>query len=161
MGALREYVLSLVAASMICSIVLQLLPDSGRKELLRTISGAALAIVILQPLSQIRSEELMNSLYFDMPAADPYLSRGEKTAAEMKRQYITKACEAYILEEAKKMGAVINTRITLDSACQPVYVEIQGLDDPEIRKKLEYLLTEDMGITKENQLWTGIQGSSG
>lgn len=162
MGSWREYILSVVSGCLICSIVLQILPDSGRKELLRTICGAVLAMVILQPVSRIRLSDLSGVFSLEKTAAQPYIAMGEQAAEDLKRQYISSGFEAYILEEAEKLGAAgVTPYITLDDACSPVYAEIQGVGDPAIRKKLERVLTEEMGITKENQRWTGIQGNSG
>jgi len=161
MDAWKEYVLSVVTVALACSIVLQILPDSGRKELLHIVCGVILTMVILRPVSDLRPEDLGDLLQYENVSAEPYLAAGESTASEVKKQYITNACEAYILNKAKAMGAEIVPAITLDEECLPVSAEIHGTADPQLREALERILMVDMGITKENQRWTGNPGSSG
>lgn len=157
----KEYLLGVVTASLVCSIVTEILPDSAGKELLRILSGAVLATVILHPLSGIRLEDLRNGIPLETPSAQLCLAEGEAAATAAKKQYITQACEAYILSKAQEMGSEITPEITLDESAIPVSVRLKGTAEPDTREALARILTEDLGITKENQLWTGNPENSG
>ena len=161
MTAWREYILSIVTVSLGCGIVLQIIPTSGKKELLRIICGVILTVSILRPLSRIRMDDFPEIPQLETKSAEQYLSIGENTAANLKKQYITQACETYILNKAKAFGEEISPVITLDGEYAPVFAEIQGTVDPQVRLDLENVLIFDMGITKENQRWIGNPESSG
>ena len=155
MDAWKEYILDILMVSICVSIFLQFLPDSGRKDLLHLLSGILLTVVILQPLSEIRLEDFVNIQKYLPESSDYLLEQGIEAADEAKRQYITDRCEAYILDKAKALGAEILPVIRVDETFLPVYAEIQGNLEPQVQKTLEQMLVLDMGITKENQRWTG------
>jgi len=151
----KESVLGILVVSIVCSILLQIIPQSGRKEILQIISGVLLTVMILQPLSDIRLDEILDLKQYAPESADTLLASGKAAAESAKRQYITNSCEAYILDKAKALGAEILPVITVDESFLPVFAEIQGSIDPQTQKTLEQILIHDMGITKENQRWTG------
>ncbi len=161
MGGWKDYILSILVVSAICSIIVQLLPNTGKKELLHILQGVLLSIVILQPLSKVNLNDFLNLQQYAPESADLLLAMGQETAEEAKRQYITDQYEAYILDKAKAMGAEILPVITVDDAFLPVSADIQGDLDPTLQNTLEQIMTDDMGITKENQRWTGNPDGKG
>lgn len=154
-----EYIVSIITISLGCGILLQLIPAGGREELLRAIVGVILTVVILQPLSQIELDDYLDLPRLESESAEAYLLWGEKTADELKEQYITQACETYILNKAKSLEVEITPVIKLNGEYTPVFAEIQGTVDPHTQLKLEEVLIMDMGITKENQRWIGNPAS--
>ncbi len=159
MAGWKEYILSVVTVSLVCGVILQM--ASGKKEILQLVCGVVMTLAVLQPVSRIRMEDFWNSSRFLPEPADTWLAEGKKAAQSMKEQYITEAYEAYILDKAKNLGTELTADITVDENCLPVFAEIQGNFDGEIRLILEQILTCDLGITKENQRWTGNPGNSG
>lgn len=155
MEAWKEYILDILVVSISISIFLQILPDSGKKELLHLLSGILLAVVILMPLSEIRLNDFLDLTQYQPESSDYLLARGTETADEAKRQYITERYEAYILDKAKALGAEILPIVQVDETFLPIFAEIQGDLEPQVQKKLEQMLVLDMGITKENQRWIG------
>lgn len=155
MESWKGYILDILVVSISISIFLQILPDSGKKELLHLLSGILLTVVILMPLSDIRLNDFLDLTQYLPESSDYLLERGAKTAEEAKRQYITGRCEAYILDKAKALGAEILPIVQVDETFLPVYAEIRGDPEPQVQKQLEQMLVLDMGITKENQRWIG------
>lgn len=151
----KGYILDILVVSTSISIIMQILPDSSRKEILHLMCGVLLTTVILLPLSDIRPEDFLNFQQYLPESSDYLLEQGKEAADEAKRQYITDRCEAYILDKAKALGAEILPVVRVDEMLLPVYAEIQGNLEPQVQKTLEQMLVLDMGITKENQRWTG------
>ena len=151
----KEYILDILVVSVTISIFLQILPDSGKTEILHLLCGILLTIVILMPLSDIRLKDFLDFTQYLPESSDYLLARGTETAKEVKRQYITDRCEAYILDKAEALGAEILPIVRVDEAFLPVYAEIQGDLKPQVQNQLEQMLVLDMGITKENQRWIG------
>lgn len=155
MEAWKEYILNILIVSITLSIFLQIIPESGKKEVLHILCGVLLTVVILQPFTEIRLDDFLNFQQYVPDSPDFLLDKGKESADAAKRQYITDRCESYILDKAKALGAEIIPVIGVDETLLPVYAEIQGDLEPQMQKTLEQILITDMGITKENQRWTG------
>lgn len=152
MAGWKGWVLDILTVAMVCRLLLLLLP---KKELAELVCGVALTVVLLQPLTGLRSEDFPDIRQYLPESPEALLAAGTETAGAAKSAYITQQYEAYILDKAKAMGADIQPRIRIDGEGLPVSACIRGDMDPQIQKQLEQILIRDMGITKENQQWTG------
>lgn len=148
----KGWVLDILTVAMVCRILLLLLP---KKELTELICGVLLTVVLMHPLTGLRLESFPDIQQFLPESPECLLAAGTETAAAAKSAYITDRYEAYILDKAKAMGADIQPQIQIDEDWLPVSACIRGDMDPQIQKQLEQILIRDMGITKENQQWTG------
>ena len=74
----------------------------------------------------------------------------------MLAQFIKERTQSYILDKAQSLNAVLDVEVTLsdDEIPVPVKVCITGKVSPYARGRLENLIIEDLGIEKENQIWT-------
>lgn len=152
MDELRQYVLSVIAAGLIFGILKGI---SGQRVLVKLAGGLFLMFVIVQPLAD-----------FDFSAMADYMEsfteEGEDTAAigaamgdEAYRSVIKAEVEAYILDKADAMGAALTASVTLDENAKPLAVRLQGHLSPYSRVRLEQMMEDELGISKENQLWIG------
>jgi hypothetical protein len=155
MDAWKSYVYSILVCLFCCAIVSQMVQDGRRKSLLQFLCGTAVAITVLRPLTGLDLTQFLAISDLEIFAADAYVAEGEATAGKERGLRIKQTCEAYILDKAKAMGADIQPEVQIDEDWLPVSVRIQGSMDPQIQKQLEHILIRDMGITKENQQWTG------
>ena len=151
----QQYLYSVIATSLCCAIVVRLLTGTKRKERMRLICGVIMAMTILRPLTDIDLEQVLQMPVQDLDCGESYIAEGEQAAAEALQTGIKASCEAYILDKAKALGAEILPVVRVDEMFLPVYAEIQGNLEPQVQKTLEQMLVLDMGITKENQRWTG------
>ena len=155
----KAYILSVVTVSLVCAVILQM--ASGKKEILQLVCGVVITLTVLQPVSSIRMEDLWDTSRLLPEPAEDCLTEGKKAAESFREEYITQAFAAYILDKAKTLGADLSAEITVDEDGLPVFAEMQGIVDEETRQILEQILICDLGITKENQRWTGNPGNSG
>ncbi len=158
MELLRTYFLSVTAAAIICAILKGLLNQSGTPaQLVKLISGIFLSMIALRPLAQF-PVGTFSELRFDYSMdAEAFVSEGENLAADALAQLIKSNTEAYILDKARAMGLTITVDVTLsqDSIPSPETVRISGKISPYAKAQLSSLLTDGLGIAKEDLIWTG------
>lgn len=160
MGNWKTYLFSIIVIALSFSLLSQLITNGKKKALMRLITGTAMAVSILYPLSGIN---LKNLLVIPIPkknAAEYYISEGKKTASEAQEKFIEDACEAYILDKAKALGSNIVAEVSLNTDLIPSFAELHGEVDANVQLQLEKILTADLGITKENQKWIWNQESN-
>ena len=155
MDALGEYVQAVTAAALLWGIGAGLLPEGTPRELVRLFCAIAMTITILTPLSRI---DLTQVLQQSIPAVadwDDFSAKGEAMAKEASAQLIKSRTEAYILDKAEDLNAAITAEVTVSSDSIPVpsRVRIRGAVSPYVRRQLETVLCEELGIPKEEQIW--------
>ncbi len=155
MGALKEYLLSVTAAAVACTLVQRMLLGKGSAEaMIKILTGILMALTVLGPITQIRLPDL-SELPFSVQAQAAVLD-GEETARAALSEGISTRVEAYILEKAAALGLqlTVDVELSRDPIPVPVRVYLQGNVSPYARQKLQTMIREDLGIDKENQIWT-------
>jgi hypothetical protein len=116
------------------------------------ISGTVFAVVILAPLSSVN---LMDFQDFKEESLSPelYVDLGKDTARKAYELRIKEACESYISNKANELGLTVLTEVHLSKTMEPDFVKIYGHAEAECQDQLEIILEDDLGITKENQVW--------
>lgn len=155
MEALKEYLLSVTAAAVLCALVRHLLAGKGSAETMgKILAGIFMALTVLGPMTQIRLPEL-SELPFSGQAQDA-VRDGEETARIALAEGISTRVEAYILQKAAAMQAELSVDVELsgDPIPVPVKVYLGGNISPYAKQKLQTMIREDLGVDKENQIWT-------
>lgn len=155
MDALREYVLSIVAASVLCGILIRLTYNSGSAETIRMLCGLFLTIVFIQPIVGKREQLWEATLPDFREQAEGVISEGRTSADSIRKEFIKQRVEAYILSRAGTIGADIQADITLGEDCVPAHVRIAGRISPIYRSKLTQIIESELGIPREQQEWIG------
>ena len=158
MEGIRQYVISVAAAAILCGILKSILPGKDAMAgILRLITGIFLAFAVIKPLAQIELEDLpvLSSDY--LSEARTASADGEKIAAEAMADIIKQPTEAYILDKARSLNLRLSVTVTVsdDTLPAPVGVRLSGSVSPYAKRCLARIIEEDLGIAKENQIWTG------
>lgn len=156
MEGLRAYVISVTAAAMICGIVAGLVKKNGAGELIRMVCGLVLAFTVLRPIAGLKLDQLPFDLP-SLPSGEDAASQGEKITREAMEDIIKSQTEAYILDKAAALGVNLTAEVLLgeDTIPVPVGVILSGACSPYAKSELTDAIEKDLGIPKENQLWTG------
>lgn len=156
MEAVKEYLLSVIAAALICAIVSALCGKDGMLPAIsKLICGVFLTLVLVSPLIRFQIPSA-DSFFADVSwRADAITSEAERTTRDEIASVIKSETEAYILDKAKALGADITVSVTLEESEIPIpkSARITGSISPYAKKMLANILQEDLGITTEAQIW--------
>jgi len=158
MDSLYHYILRIMIAAFICCMVMGLSREGRVHDILKLICGAFMLILLISPMIRLHKNDIISfsSQYYAGNAAQA-ISAGEDYVKNTTTDIIREQCETYILNKAAEIGADISVRITLSEEDPPipVAVTVSGKVSPYFKLLLEEIILNDLGITKENQLWTG------
>lgn len=158
MEGLRGYILSVISAAFVLAILNTLVDKKGSAGmLLRLIGGLFLTFTLISPVIDLDFTGIFDYLEeFSESGSDAAVS-GELMAREEYRTIIKDKLEAYILDKAKDLGLDLTVEVTLGDDDVPEEVIIRGVASPYGKARLQQMITQDLGIAKENQLWIGQQ----
>lgn len=157
MLAISQYIRSITGAALISAVVLRLLEGKGSAAAVgKILVGIFMALTVIGPIAQVEITDFWDllpnvSLDADLAAAD-----GEAHAKNALAQGISDRVEAYILDKAAQMDVSLTVQVELseDTIPVPIKVWLQGNISPYAKSKLQSIIREDLGIDKENQIWT-------
>lgn len=158
MEAIREYLMGVTAASIICACAKSLVGEKGASgKVVKLICGLFLAFTVVRPMTEIQISDFALMTYDVQMEAQAAVSTGEEFVQASLEDIIKAETEAYILDKARELDADIRVEVTVTSGAQPVpeTVCINGKLSPYAKAQLKKLLEEDLGIPKEGQLWIG------
>lgn len=153
---MKTYILSIVAAAIVCAVTRSLLNEkSAAGQIVRLLGGLLMTITVIAPLADITFEHITD--YFDDLSieTDGYVESGETAAQESMKGIIKSQTEAYILDKANSMGLEIAVEVVLDDSNNsvPCGVKIIGALSPYAKEVMGTYMEDTLGIAKENQQW--------
>ncbi len=153
---LKDYLISVTAAALICGIVLSFLNKKGGiEEIGKLLTGLFLCVTVVSPLTNIPFEEfsvLPSYIQEDCSAA---VDTGRLSASHFYRESISERIQAYILDKAVALDTTLQVEVHLSEKepAIPVAVTIRGKASPYAKKQLSELIQTQLGIGKEAQIW--------
>lgn len=153
MAIIKEYLLSITAATIICTMVAGLIKKDGTiSAIIKLLSGIFLTITILSPIIRFPLSNI--TLHVDTISADAAhtVSVGKQIASDEMKEIIISNTRTYILEKAQKLGADIEVEIYLQDLV-PKSVQIIGQVSPYTKLQLSGYISEELGIAAEDQQW--------
>lgn len=161
MQQLGEYVVTLTVIALISSILLSLFPEGSARTMVRLVCGVILTVTALSPVSDIQIPDFEDFLSEYMDSGQSVAAMGEAMAEEERLGLIKLGLEAYILDKAAAIGCETVPDIQLNKNGNPIAILISGDVSEYQRQQLQLVITNDLGIPKEDQQWTGeIRGTS-
>ena len=157
MGAVRSWLLSLIAVSLACAVADALMPQGAVKRVGRLVCGLAMVLAILTPLARLDLED--SQRWLEDWLADTRLREEElsKQAGESLKSIIEAECAAYIVDKAAQLGADCGARVlcqaTEDGIYLPVRTEVTGTLTVTIQRKLIQAIQTDLGVPEEQQIY--------
>ena len=143
------------AAAMISAIALSFSGQGAMKPLLKLVCGLILAFAILNPILSISAGNL-EALGMDYrEQAEAAARQGQQQAVKSVREIIKEETEAYILDKAGQLNLQVEVQVSLSDQAlpKPLAVTIRGVVPPSGKTRLSRILTQQLGIAKENQTW--------
>ena len=156
MVALREYVLSVSAAAILCGILCCVCGEkSGSAPVLRMLCGLIVVLAAVRPLVTLRVDQLAYGLDILREDAALQAQEGVDYASQAMAQLIKEKTAAYILDKAAGFGVMlqVEVEVTQDQIPIPVGLTITGPVSAYVREQLKTYIEMDLGIPRENQRW--------
>lgn len=153
---LRQYLLCVTSAAIICSLIKTVIASEGAPStLIKTIAGLFLTISVLAPWKQFDLGYIMNFSQEFSDEANTAAAVGVSLAHEETREIIKEQAEAYILNQAALLGLTLQVNVSLSQSelSVPDSVQLIGNASPYAKEKLSQIISQDLGIPKEQQIW--------
>lgn len=149
--------LGVFAVSMICGIISRMInKNSTYGAMVKLICGVFLLLALFSPLGSISLNGLTEDYSDFQVNAQLAVEEGKRQSAQALSQLIKERTEAYILTKAQGLNMELQVEVTLSDQEIPVPVKVKlaGNASPYGKGRLETIILEDLGIEKENQIWT-------
>ena len=153
---LQQYLVSVTAAGIICSIAKSACDGktvSG--SMIRLIAGIVMTVTVLSPVMTLKVDNLPDLAADWTIDAGAAVAEGKEMAAEQVNAIISDRVSAYILDKAAAFGAelYVEVRMPADGSGQPESVVLRGNVSPYAKSRLQRIIAEEILIPKENQQW--------
>ena len=121
------------------------------------VSGLFLCIIAVSPMADLDLSYLTDFVETFEESAQTAAAVGTSMADDALRQIIKTETEAYILDKAAQFDLQLDVQVALTDDVIPVpeSVQLTGSVSPYVKSRLQILISNDLGIPKEQQLWTG------
>ena len=158
MENLRQYIIAVTAAAMICSIAKSISSEKNTAgTILRLIAGIFMCVTVLSPVVRLDFSALPALSENFVEQANAAAAQGKNATADEINTIITEQIQAYILDKAEAFGSrlQVEVHIATDGSYRPEIVTLQGNISPYAKSRLQQIIEEDLQIPKEDQQWIG------
>lgn len=157
MDGIREYLIGVVAAALLCGCITALVDaKSTTGAAIKLISALLMLLAVVRPWVSVSIDGFLDWAE-DMGAdGSGFAAAGESMADEAYRASIKQQVEAYILDEARMLDCELTVEVILsgDELPAPAQVRLTGEVSPYARQTLTGIITERLGIKREDLIWT-------
>lgn len=156
MDDIRQYIIGVVAAALLCGISTALIHEkTAMAAAVKFITGLLMVLAVLQPWTKISLDIFTDWRDGISADASNIVSYGKESANAAYCAGIKEQLVSYIQDEAKALGAEISVQIILtdDDVPVPKRVVLSGSISPSGKQTMSTLLTERLGISREEQIW--------
>ncbi len=154
---IKEYLLCVTAAAILCAIIKAIIGNKGTlSTMVKLLTGLFLAITAISPWAKLDNFDISSfttDYSWDVREA---VAQGEQMASESVRSIIKEETEAYILDKAAYLELSITVDVTVSEGDLPApsAVTITGNASPYAKRVLTQYIQEELAIPEENQIWT-------
>ena len=156
MDGMRQYIISVTAATILCGIIKGMSEKTSCGKIMKLVCGLFLGFTVIKPITQIDLTQLTE---VSLPFADEAVhaaALGENLSEKAMADIIKQETETYILDKAAAINVSLEVSVTVEGDPPvPVAAQLSGEVSPYAKQQLERILWEDLGISKENLEWTG------
>ena len=157
MGAVRSWLLAVIAAALLCAVADALMPSGAVKRVGRLVCGLVLIAAILSPLAALDLEEGQRWLEGYLASVRAREAELEETVNSQIKVIIEQKCAAYIVDKAAQLGLKCRARVECepseDGVYLPVRTEVAGSMTADVQGKLIRVIEEDLGVPAESQIY--------
>ena len=156
MGAIKDYLITVVITSVICSIALKFIPSKNPAQpIIKSICTIILITVMISPLINTEITDVSTYIESFDAEAKTLTDDGQMQANTAAAAIILEKTEAYIMDKAAQHGVQIHVTVDISQkgSLVPDSVTIEGDVPPYTKLVLQNLIADELGIPKEAQEW--------
>lgn len=158
MGEIRQYLISVTAAAILCGIIQSIVGKKGMlAAIVKLLAGLFLSLSVISPFAKLRLADITDYTTFLSDDASEAVQAGKMAAQDALAARIKSETEAYILDKAKAWGIELAVDVIISDSDPPVpcAVTLSGGVSPYAKVRLSQMLEDELGIPKEEQAWIG------
>ena len=156
MNGVRGYLLSIVAASLIVSLISVYPQKKSFQRVIILFGGLFLLLTLLRPVLSFRFGDLRSYLA-QFEADESLISDAVEEGQNESARLITEQTQEYILDKAEELGMSLSAEVSLaalsDSYQYPYSVTLHGHWTQEQKQTLAMYISQTLGIPEERQIW--------
>lgn len=157
MGAVRGWLLTVIAASLICALADALMPQGAVRRVGRLVCGLVMLAAILSPLTELDISGGQRWL-------EDYLASLENREAELTetvngqmKVIIEQKYAAYIVDKAAQLGVACSVQVecelTEEGLYLPARARVSGALTEGERAQITQIIREDLGVPESEQMY--------
>ncbi len=155
MVALRDWLVSVVAVSVLRAAADSLMPAGGVKKVGKLACTLCVLCVMLAPLAALRGMDLTQWLAGQSGELEQIRTELEQQAGQWQKTVIEENCAAYISDKAAELGVVCRVEVDCvshtDGLWLPEAVRLWGTFDDVAQSRMSELLERQMGLDATQQ----------
>lgn len=157
MGAVRSWLLAVIAAALLCAVADALMPPGAVKRVGRLVCGLVLIGAILSPLAALDLEGSQRWLEGYLVSVRTRETELEETVNDQIKVIIEQKYAAYIVDKAAQLGLTCRARVECglseDGLYLPVRTEVTGSMTADVQGRLIRIILSDLGVPAESQIY--------
>lgn len=157
MDTIREYLIGVIAAAILCGVVTNVLDTKSLVgTTIKLLAGLLMLFAVVRPWVNISLDNILDLQEGVTANGSGFVADGDRMAQEAYRKSIIERTRAYILDEARKLNCELTVEVILSEDAMPIpkQVKLTGEISPYARQSLSAILSERLGIQREDQIWT-------
>lgn len=154
--AFRDYLMSIVAISLLSSVLLTLVPKGNVHRTLSFLCGLAILLATVGPIATVDFDALSESISRFSIETDATTDEVQSSNDELIAAIIKEKTETYILDKAASLGfaATVTVEVkTGDGYPYPYSARIGGAYSRQQKTQLERDLEANLAIPAQRQEW--------
>ena len=156
---IRDWILGLTAAALLCAAALELCPKGPVKGVTRAVCGLVLALAMLHPLLRLDSAAWALHMAEYRARAEELTGAGTALPERLDRTVIERELEAYILAKAEALGVPLRSaRVTLRWSAAGVWTPVAVTLEGPWQAALSDWIAAELGLPEEAQTWRDDEG---
>lgn len=157
MNGLKAYLLRLTAAAILCSVVQRISTDKKSGQAVRLATGILMLITAFAPVAQIDVYDAVQSVVRNGYATGIVTQDFTTTQNMLYGSLISESARTYILDKANELGLKAEVNVTVKESVgsypTPYSAEIRASPSASQKASLSSVITDELGIPEERQLW--------
>lgn len=155
MDWMRQWILGVTCAAVLCALLQAFLPKGGLEKAGRLVGALVLLIATVQPLAGLDYASLAETLAQYRLAQSDAAAEAAEMSGEVLKTIIEQQAAAYILDKAEELGFQCEADVVCadgeSGVPYPASVRIVSSADEEQQRRLAQIIEADLGIPADSQ----------